>query len=123
MELEKYYKGLQWKVYKKYSIENFKGHDFIVPVFEKGIKKVYNPNINDDKDPPTKRNTLFAEFAMINIDTENILKIIGQYGLFWTDRIGIRNNINGDLLFKTNEEIFSLKKAWEIFKALRNYDV
>ena len=52
MELEKYFSGLNWKVYNEYVIESYKGHDYIVPVFSKGIRKTYNPNINEEKNPP-----------------------------------------------------------------------
>lgn len=122
MELEKYFEGLQWKVYNEYIVENFEGYDFIVPVFTKGVKDTYNPNINEEKDPPTKRNTLFNQFAMIDTDTGSILKIVKQYGLLWTSSRR-KHQPRGDLLEKTKEEIHVLKTAREIYMALRKNNV
>ena len=86
------------------------------------IKLTYNPNINEEKNPPTRRNTLFNQFAPINTDIDSIFRIVKEYGLLWTSSRK-KQRPRGDLVCRTKEEIFALKRAREIYVALRKNDV
>ncbi|MCL4386453.1 MAG: hypothetical protein M1326_09125 [Cyanobacteria bacterium] len=122
MEFIKNWNGLEWRIYNEYKITNIGSKDYIIPVFSNGIRKSYNPNIDDTRPLSNRRNNLFLEFA--KIDQENndeIINLINQYGLLWTEKHSIKKGeISGDPLSDFKDEIFALKKALDIYRALKS---
>lgn len=121
MEFIKNWNGLFWRVYNEYKIVRIDNRDYILPVFDQGIRKSYNPNIDDSKIFSNRRNSLFLEFVKINTENNiDIINLVNQYGLLWTDRHSTKKGkISGDLLSDIKDEIFALKKALEIYRALK----
>lgn len=125
MEVLNNWKGLNWPIYDEYEIVNIDNKEYLTPVFIKGIKKSYNPNNVNSNVFPNRSVTLFLEFAKINPDKNtDILKMINQYGLLWDERHSTKKGtVKGDLLDNIKDEIFALKKALEIYRALKGYKI
>lgn len=118
--------GLQWNVYKNYYFKDREGKTYITTDFSNdNIDKTYNPNINDDVDPPTRRNTLFALFAKTELSKEGVLKFVNKYGLLTESahKVNAFETVRGDLLETIYTEIKLLNKAWLLYNDLKKYEI
>lgn len=115
--------GLQWQVYKEYIIREVGGELGIIPDFDNGIAKTYNPNRPEEKKTNKRRLSVLFAFEKVKKTQEDVIKFAKEYGLLWTDRKKIiANEICGESIEYIYDEIEAVKKSLEIYRAARKGD-
>lgn len=116
--------GLQWRVYKEYITMETDGKLGIIPDFDKGISKIYNPNKPEEAKTKKRRLSVLYAFEKVKKTKEDVIKFAKEYGLLWTDRKKIiSDEICGESIDYIYDEAEAVKKSLEIYRAVRNGDL